>query len=84
MWCKHTAKKLVKILTDVSLLVRAFFFILQCTHSVSQAGRKKNMGKLLLWLHNIVNHFWYCARTCGGDVALLKVSMCHYVLSIQA
>lgn len=33
------------------------------------------MEKLSKWANNIVNHFWYCCRTCDGDVKKLKVSV---------
>jgi len=32
------------------------------------------MGKIALWSQNIVNHFWYCSRTCNGDLSDLKVN----------
>jgi len=39
-----------------------------------QAGKPRGMEKLSRWSGNIVNHFWYCCRTCDGNVNKLKVS----------
>ena len=36
------------------------------------------MEKLLSWNNNIVNHLWYCCRTCDGSALTLKVSTCLY------
>ena len=45
------------------------------------------MGKLLAWSTSIVNHFWYCCRTCNGDVKLLKVVLgiiyVMYIVQVQ-
>ena len=38
------------------------------------AGRLRGMSKIALWSQNIANHFWYCCRTCDGDLATLKVA----------
>ena len=38
-----------------------------------QAGKVCNMGKLNQWSGNIVNHFWFCCRTCDGKSVKLKV-----------
>ncbi len=34
---------------------------------------KKGNKELSLWLPAIVNHLWYCASSCGGNVDLLRV-----------
>ena len=41
-----------------------------------QAGKVKNMNKLLQWSGNIINHFWHCCKTCEGDPMKLKVQLC--------
>ena len=33
---------------------------------------KKGNNEISLWLPAIVNHLWYCASTCSGDVDVLK------------
>lgn len=33
----------------------------------------RGMQKIALWSQNIVNHFWFCCRKCGGDRMDLKV-----------
>ena len=43
-----------------------------------QAGNVKNIGKLLEWSGNIINHFWHCCQTCESDLMKLKV---HNVIS---
>ena len=43
------------------------------------------MGKLLQWLPNIINHFWYSCSEANGDVALLKVCnvlVMHFLFTI--
>ena len=46
-------------------------YIIYCVHT--QAGKLKKMNKIGMWSQNIVNHFWFCCRTCNGDLADLKV-----------
>ena len=36
--------------------------------------KTKGMEKLSQWSSNIVNHFWYCCRTCNGNEKMLKVN----------
>ena len=35
-----------------------------------------------MWSSHIVNHFWYCCRTCGGDAETLKVCTTIYDFKI--
>ena len=40
------------------------------------------MNKINQWANNIINHFWFCCRTCDGDLQKLKVcisiTLVHY------
>lgn len=38
--------------------------------ALGEASKLQGMGKLLKWNGNIANHFWYCCRTCNGDVRI--------------
>ena len=41
---------------------------------------------LLLWLHCIINHLWYCAAHCNGDAQLVKemwISMLHHISNVH-
>lgn len=41
-----------------------------------QAAKLKGMGKLGQWSNNVVNHFWFCCRTC--DTSLGKLPYVQY------
>ena len=47
-----------------------------------QAGKLKGMGKLGQWSNNIVNHFWFCSRTCNTSLDSLKVNIFMYIESV--
>ena len=64
----HKAKLLKKVLTNVSDSSKHFNYL-----CCSKAGKMRGMHKIALWSQNIVNHFWYCCRKCGGDRIELKV-----------
>lgn len=76
----HKAKLLRKVLINVRYhiyVILAYNFIYLCTISY-KAGKLRGMEKIALWSQNIVNHFWYCSRTCNGDLTSMKVCMHAY------
>lgn len=42
-------------------------------HSKIRAGcRRKHHEPLLEWFPAIINHLWWCCKSCGGDIAMLR------------
>lgn len=50
-------------------------FIVHTCVTCMQAGKARNMGKVMQWSGNIINHFWFSCRTCEGNAVKLKVYM---------
>lgn len=44
-------------------------------HFPFQAGQEKGNSDLLLWIKDIVNHFWYCSQHCNGSKKAFIVSL---------
>lgn len=40
----------------------------------SQAGQDKKNQELLVWTKDVVNHYWYTAKTCNS-IDTFKVSL---------
>ena len=46
--------------------------------SLSKVCKAKENEDLIEWIEPIINHFWYCAQTCNGNLEKLKVDFRFY------
>ena len=37
-----------------------------------KAGKKKNLEIIKDWIKSIINHFWWCCKTCAGSADVLR------------
>ena len=71
---KNLRKALMKVNTDIIDGIISSIISLMV---LFQAGNIKGMNKLHDWSGNIVNHLWFCSRTCDEDLDTLKVYKQH-------
>ena len=53
---------------------------------LTKKSQTKGNGELKPWIKSIINHFWWCSRSCNGDADLLRemwMSVLHHVTNVH-
>ena len=58
--------------TDISHQFDIWHFCKSIKKRLMKAAKAKKNAELLLWVKSIINHFWWCCKTCDGNVEILK------------
>uniref|UniRef100_A0A667Y0C1 THAP-type domain-containing protein n=1 Tax=Myripristis murdjan TaxID=586833 RepID=A0A667Y0C1_9TELE len=79
---KHTSEiKLVEICTDAHAQIGALMSNLDMWHGAKNLAKKtkiKGQSLLLNWLKDIINHFWWCCKTCSWFSQTLWTGILHH------
>jgi len=90
MWhgAKNLAKKIAAVsvhssslITPLSIVVLSLLCdaINNVLNYYNQAAQVKELSVLLLWLKDIVNHFWWCCKTAESyDEFLVSFHISHF------
>lgn len=62
-------------MSDVDLSLDVWHKSKSIRKALGKVSSSKENARLKEWITPIVNHFWYCSRTCGGKADVLKVSI---------